>query len=69
MNEVLHRLHCHIAQMAPHQKERSGGKLLIEAVEEIERLNHEIELTLEENSHLADGEVCTLSRLKKAIGL
>ena len=55
--------------MAPHQKVRSGGSLLIEAVEEIERLTHEIELTLEENSHIADGDVCTLSRLKYAIGI
>ena len=28
---VLGRLRAHILQMAPHQKERTGGKLLVEA--------------------------------------
>ena len=34
---------------------------------EVERLRHEITLTLEENGHLADGDVCTLIRLKNAL--
>ena len=33
---------------------------------EIERLNKAIRLTLEENAHLADGDNCTLLRLKRA---
>ena len=28
----------HIAQMAPHHKERAGGRMLIEAADEIDRL-------------------------------
>jgi hypothetical protein len=36
---LVERLRNHIATMAPHQKERHTGKLLIEATEEIERLH------------------------------
>jgi len=48
----------------------SAGKLeerLIngERIVELETVIHE---TLEENSHLADGDVCTLIKLKRAIG-
>ena len=32
------------------------------------RLRREIELTIEENLHLADGDDCTLIRLKRALG-
>ena len=35
--------------------------------DEVKRLRHEITLTLEENGQLADGDVCTLSRLKSAL--
>lgn len=35
--------------------------------DEVERLRQAISLTLEENGHLADGDVCTLSRLKVAL--
>ena len=38
-----------------------------ELADEVQRLKREIRLTLEENRHLADGDVCTLSRLKSAI--
>ena len=41
-------------------------KLLLECIAEIERLNEAIRLTLEENCHLADGDNCTLLRLKRA---
>jgi hypothetical protein len=34
----------------------------------IESLHEAIRLTLEENRHLADGDNCTLIRLKNAIG-
>lgn len=34
---------------------------------EIERLRHAIQKTLDENGHLADGENCTLIRLKRAL--
>jgi hypothetical protein len=34
---------------------------------EVTRLQDAILLTLEENAHLADGENCTLARLKRAM--
>ena len=37
-NTVLRRLRAYISTMAPHQRERAAGRLLIEAAEEIERL-------------------------------
>lgn len=37
-NALLCRLRSHIAMMAPHHKERVGGRLLLEAAAEIERL-------------------------------
>lgn len=37
-NALLCRLRAHIAIMAPHQKERAAGRLLIEAADEITRL-------------------------------
>lgn len=36
---MIEKLRNHIAQMAPHQKERAGGKLVIEALAEIEKLH------------------------------
>jgi hypothetical protein len=53
--------------LAPHQRERTTGKLLLEATEEIGRLHAAIVMTLEENKHLADGDNCTLIRLKRAV--
>jgi len=38
--ELLTRLSNHIACMAPHQKERYAGKLLIEAYNELKRLTN-----------------------------
>ena len=35
---VLDRLHAHRAQMAPHQKDRTGGRLILDSLDEIERL-------------------------------
>ena len=37
--ELLQKLYSHRAYMAPHHKEREGGKLLLEAITEIERLS------------------------------
>lgn len=47
--DLLTRLHNHRAMMAPHQKDRHGGKLLLEAINEIERLLGWIEKTGEEH--------------------
>ena len=40
---------------------------LAEANSEIDRLRAAIQQTLDENGHLADGDVCTLIVLKRAI--
>lgn len=42
-NDVLLDLRVHIMAMAPHQKDRHAGKLLIRAADEIERLLRENE--------------------------
>lgn len=34
----MRRLYAHRAMMAPHQKERAGGALFVDAIREIERL-------------------------------
>ena len=41
---------------------------MIDAERQLDRLEAEIRLTIMENVHLADGDVCTLKRLKDAIG-
>lgn len=40
LHAVVRRLRGHIAQMAPHQRERRGGQLIIEATDELERLQN-----------------------------
>jgi len=35
---VLDRLRAHRGQMAPHQKDRNGGRLILDSITEIERL-------------------------------
>ena len=47
--------------------EDSSVILALEMRSAVERLVNEVKLTLEENAHLADGEDCTLIRLKRAI--
>jgi len=37
-DDLLHKLQCHIAQMAPHQAERNAGQLLIQAAQELKEL-------------------------------
>jgi len=41
--------------------------VLLDAAKEINRLRYAIELTLQENAGLADGDDCTLIRLKLAL--
>jgi len=45
------------------------GKALIEAADRIDELDTAIRETLEDNLDLADGDNCTLIKLKKAMGL
>lgn len=42
-------------------------KICFDACDEISRLRNAIKETLEENAHLADGDNCTLIKLKHAI--
>jgi hypothetical protein len=41
-DELLSHMRAHITQMAPHQKVRKTGTLLMEAEKEIERLRLEV---------------------------
>jgi len=66
-DDLLNRLSCHIGMMAPHQKDRYSGRLLIEAAEALRNTNAAIVETLNENRHLCDGEKCTLKRLKDVV--
>jgi hypothetical protein len=49
------------------REEGSDPDLIYEAAAEICRLRDAIRQTLDENGHLADGEVCTLMALKVAL--
>jgi hypothetical protein len=49
------------------REEGSDPDLIYEAAAEICRLRDAIRQTLDENGHLADGEVCTLLALKVAL--
>lgn len=51
----------------PHAKIPWPHRLLHEAADEIERLQTAINETLQDNMHLADGENCTLIKLKRAM--
>jgi hypothetical protein len=39
---LIQRLHNHVAQMAPHQKNKEQGKLLIESLDVIKSLRSEL---------------------------
>jgi hypothetical protein len=68
ITDLLASLDAHIAHMAPHQKERQQGELMIRATAELRRLKAAIDETLDTNPHLADGHQCTLLGLKVALG-
>ena len=63
---VLHERYSSDAKFQP-MSARAITALLTSANEEVSRLRNVIIATLMENGHLADGEVCTLSLLKKAV--
>ncbi len=44
-------------------------KMLVDSMERIKSLEIAVNLTLEENGNLADGDNCTLIHLKKVIGV
>lgn len=50
---ILNDLNDHIAQMAPHQKEREGGRLLLESREAIRELYTALEESTRLQSHYA----------------
>lgn len=56
-SELVRRLRSHIAMMAPHQKERRTGKLLIEATEIIEMLERVLEKQLFDSSQPSNTEL------------
>lgn len=51
--DLLERLVRHISMMAPHQKDREGGRLLIESADEIKRLQTHLRAVL--NLTVSDG--------------
>ena len=65
--DLLEKIKRHLLQLAPHQFERENALLLLAAKDEIEKLRGAINVTLEENGHLADGDNCTLIKLKQAM--
>lgn len=59
---------CHDPKASALERETA---LLVEwnkTLTELRRLESEVAATLNENAHLADGDNCTLIRLKRAIG-
>ena len=46
---------------------KAGAEAMRDGRDQCGALREAIRLTLEENAHLADGDVCTLSRLKTAL--
>lgn len=46
----------------------SSALLALEMREAVQQLVNEVIATLEDNRHLADGDNCTLLRLKRAVG-
>ena len=60
-NDLQKRMGAHVAMMAEHHKRRQGGKLLIEARAEIDRLREWIKIEGEQTDTCtfdALGEIC-----------
>jgi hypothetical protein len=53
---LLDRLYSYRASMAPHHRDQQGGKLLLEAIEEIERLQKQLRETCGVQCAGSDGE-------------
>lgn len=54
--------------LARYQDGNSATFVLLDAAARLESLDRAIRETLQEHRHLADGEDCTLIRLKRVIG-
>ena len=63
--DILERL----AESSPNESSHELYCRCLDAADEVSRLRAAIQQTLDENGHLADGEVCTLIVLKRAIGM
>jgi hypothetical protein len=63
--DTLGKLQNYIAAMAPHQKERMGGMLLVEAAETIKRLEAEVAFLAEEIGKNAEASVKAADRIDK----
>jgi len=57
-----------IARLSMLQSPSTDSEVVKDAVELLKRMDTAISLTLEENRHLADGDNCTLLRLKQIGG-
>ena len=50
--DIRERIMRHLRQLAPHVKERESAKLMVDALNEIDKLRLAIAETLDENAHL-----------------
>ena len=66
LGALADQFECHALSRSIDDVE-AAGRAMRSAKAEIERLRAAIRQTLDENGHLADGDVCTLILLKRAI--
>jgi hypothetical protein len=69
MPAIVMRCAGHLVQVPPHTKDSKTLKLLGEITRDFITLHRAVLETLEENAHLADGDICTLKKLKDAVGI
>lgn len=68
MSDLTERLRRHIDQMAPHQRSREGGRLLLEAMCELQRFAEWIEAEGERTNACTRyilGKVCSYCQCKR----
>jgi len=59
---------CRDPKASPLERETALLRGWNQTLRELRKLESEVAQTLNENAHLADGDNCTLIRLKRAIG-
>ena len=64
---VEKRIEQYLNNRGPEQTFSDAKHLLVDARIELLKLRKAITDTIDENGHLADGDVCTLIKLKRAI--
>ena len=72
---VAGQVDCHVRPLVERLRSPASSpnwstadRWMIEAADEIERLRAAMQQTIDENLDLADGDVCTLILLKRALG-